>query len=78
MSEQASQGFFEVPGDIIIYVWSGIKHGSRIWNRYDLFSGQPSGGEETTAIGHIESERALTVEELAKRAKAVYERWARK
>lgn len=78
MSEQASQGFFEVPGDIIIYVWSGIKHGSRLWNRYDLFSGQPSGGEETTEIGFIEVEKPLTLEELERRAIAVYERWAEK
>ena len=75
--EVPQQGYFNLPDDILIYVCSNVMHGSRLWIKYDLFSGRPSRGEDTTDIGFIESERLLTLEELEKRAKAIYERWAR-
>ena len=76
-SDIPQQGYFNLPDDILIYVISNVKHGSRLWTKYDLFSGRPSHGEAATEIGSIESERPLTIEELEKRAKAIYERWAR-
>lgn len=75
--DDSQQGYFNLPNDILIYVRSSIMHGSRLWTKYDLFSGRPSRGEATTEIGFIEVERPLTIEELEKRARAIYERWAR-
>lgn len=76
--EHLQKGSFGVPGDMVIYVSSQVRHGSRLWTRYDLFSGKPSGGEPVTSIGFIESEKVLSLEEIEKRAKAVYERWVQK
>lgn len=76
--ELPQKGYFKLSDDFLIFVCSNVRHGSRLWTRYDLFSGKPSGGEETTDIGFIETERPLTIDELEKRAKAIYERWRQK
>lgn len=69
------KGYFPLnKGGIIIYVASPVKHGGRLWIRYDLFTGEPSGGEETSDLGYIESERELTQGELEKRAVRIFER----
>ena len=70
----ATQGNFQFGDDMLIYISTAEKHGSRIWTKYELCLSKYSADSATPMIGLIMSKRALTVSELEKRARAIYER----